>query len=287
MRRAVRSDARQLAIALEQLLGALRRIAHRVHVDRAADDAAGQRVNRLRAIAEAAILLQLVGGEARDVLRRRETPRPDFVARPHFSTSSSVIRTVCRHIVFVVVMIFTTSSKSVAPQSSRPNPDDSTQACVGELRESATNSLSVDAELEHARRACAEARRVFSRAVDFAARRRRTRSPDRPASRRGSRGRCSVCSSRAQRNGASRYQPCETTVASEVEVGRSGEWRRRPGSNRRIEVLQTSALPLGYVAPRRRLASVVNRPGSVNIRSVDTLARVGHHAAPRVDDSVV
>jgi hypothetical protein len=34
---------------------------------------------------------------------------------------------------------------------------------------------------------------------------------------------------------------------------RAKEWRRRPGSNRRMEVLQTSALPLGYVAHRRKV----------------------------------
>ena len=50
------------------------------------------------------------------------------------------MRIVCRHIVFVVVMIFTTSSKSVAPQSRRPKPDSPTQACDGESRVSNTNS---------------------------------------------------------------------------------------------------------------------------------------------------
>src|SRR5439155_26940670 len=47
------------------------------------------------------------------------------------------------------------------------------------------------------------------------------------------------------------------------------EWRRRPESNRRMKVLQTSALPLGYVAFlswARGFASLVNAPWSVNIR---------------------
>jgi hypothetical protein len=55
-------------------------------------------------------------------------------ALPQNCTSSSFIRTVCRHIVFVVRMIFTMSSKSVDPQSSRPKPAGSTQAWTGELR---------------------------------------------------------------------------------------------------------------------------------------------------------
>jgi hypothetical protein len=44
------------------------------------------------------------------------------------------MRTVCRHIVFVVRMILTTSSNSVEPQRRRPKPAGSTHSCAGELR---------------------------------------------------------------------------------------------------------------------------------------------------------
>src|SRR2546423_8960164 len=72
MRRAVRADARKLAIAGEELLGGLTRIGDGAEVDRAVDDARREGVDRLRAISEATLLLELRGGEARHVGRLRE-----------------------------------------------------------------------------------------------------------------------------------------------------------------------------------------------------------------------
>ena len=55
----------------------------------------------------------------------------------------------------------------------------------------------------------------------------------------------------------------EQEMAPPRDRGRRGIWRRRPDSNRWMEVLQTSALPLGYVADDQ---SVAYAPLDVNVR---------------------
>ena len=66
--------------------------------------------------------------------------KPDFDLAPHFSTSSSTMPTVWRHVVLVVAMILTASSKSVVPQSRRPNPASATHAWAVEAFASSANS---------------------------------------------------------------------------------------------------------------------------------------------------
>src|ERR1051326_9339540 len=71
-----------------------------------------------------------------------------------------------------------------------------------------------------------------------------------------------------------------------LRIGRqnSGFWRRRPESNRRMKVLQTSALPLGYVALLPKYgggASVVNALWSVNIRRVSVSLPPAHGTCGR------
>ena len=74
-------------------------------------------------------------------LHARAAARFVRVRLPNFSTRSSVMRTDCCHVVFVVAMILTMSSKSVEPQRRRPNPERATHSCDGELRVSATKPL--------------------------------------------------------------------------------------------------------------------------------------------------
>ena len=52
-----------------------------------------------------------------------------------------------------------------------------------------------------------------------------------------------------------RQRPTAAIALAQENLIRIGVWRRGPGSNRRIKVLQTSPLPLGY----RALAGLADR----------------------------
>src|SRR5580658_6799543 len=58
------------------------------------------------------------------------------------------------------------------------------------------------------------------------------------------------------------------TADGKFKMSRKENWRRGPGSNRRIKVLQTSPLPLGYRASQPTHAQLAMQDSQIDSRSV-------------------
>ena len=160
--------------------------------------------------------------------------------------------------VFVVVMIFTTSSNSVAPQSRRPNPGAGDPRVRRRVTREIDELAGIDAELKHASELAPELVALLGTLDAQRAAVERDGQIDRPSAEKLGAMQGLLVARPAERR--EEIPAVRDDGRCEVEDGEEWEWRRRPGSNRRMEVLQTSALPLGYVAHRRKVGECSEPP---------------------------